>query len=564
MTPLSERLSTLPGLRPAIGRYLHAYSVMDFRGDLWAGLTVAIVALPLAMAFAIASGVPPQAGLFTAIVAGFLISALGGTRLSIGGPTGAYIVVLHAIVVQYGIVNLAVATVMAGVMLLVMGLVRAGDVMKFFPMPIITGFTNGIAVIIFLSQIRDFVGLPTPLPSDVWHLLPALHTAIPAFKPVTLALAGACLLLILLWPKRLNAVLPAPFVALIGSTLLAWGLQLPVETVGSRFGGIPQGLPPLTPLVFDIHHFSELLSPAFKIAMLGAIESLLCAVVADQLTGDRHDANQELVAQGIANIASPLLGGIAATGAIARTATNIHNGGRTPVAGIIHALSVLLVMLLAAPLAAYIPLAGLAAILVSVSIKMGDWDIRKAWHYPVRDTFLLALTFALTVLFDLTVAIEIGLLLAGVFFIQRMAAQTTIQQLDVGHSHLFEHHSIHGKIIPSGTLVYRVEGALFFGAAGKLDEVMQSARANDIHTVIVQLHRMTLLDTSGMLALEELALRLTGQQKRLILASVGWEMHALLDEAGVSALLGEAGVQDDLIGALAIAQSRAETYQRAE
>ncbi|WP_374357499.1 SulP family inorganic anion transporter [Chitinimonas sp.] len=541
---------TLPRFHPRLLDHLRGYSRAMFQADLLAGLTVAIVALPLAMAFAIASGVPPQAGLFTAVIAGLLISMLGGTRHCIGGPTGAYIVILHGIVLQYGVANLAVATVMAGCMLILMGLFRLGRIIKFFPMPIITGFTNGIAVLILLTQLKDFFGLPlASMPGNFFALVQALrHSLGQAHLPTVLLSTGA-LLLILCWPKRLNRLLPAPFMALLASTGIALLFHLPVATIGSRFGGIPQGLPAFTPLSFDWQHFSYLLSPAFKIALLGAIESLLCAVVADKASGDHHDSDQELLAQGIANIAAPLFGGIAATGAIARTATNIQNGAQTPVAGMVHALAVLLVLLLAAPLAAYVPLSALAAILVSVAIKMGDWDIRKAWHYPGRDTLVLSLTFALTVLFDLTIAIEIGLLLAAVFFIYRIADQTQLNRLTPEQAHLFERHAIVGKTIPPHTLVYRLEGALFFGAADKLDALVEAA-SDGMLVVILQLHRVTLIDTSGLLALRELHDKLAQQQTALILCSTQAGNLRLLEEAELPQLLGADNIQPDLGTAL--------------
>jgi SulP family sulfate permease len=364
-------------------------------------------------------------------------------------------------------------------------------------------------------------------------------------------LASSCLALILLWPKRLNRYLPAPFVALVAAALVVRVGGFEVVTIGSKFGGIPQGLPTFTPLVADWHRFGELLSPAFKIAILGAIESLLAAVVADRALRDQHDANQELMAQGLANVVAPLFGGMAATGAVARTATNIQNGGRTPVAGIVHALFVLGVIVIAAPLAAYVPLAALSAILISVAIKMGDWDIRKAWHFPWRDTFILATTFALTVLFDLTVAIEIGLMIAAGFFIQRMAAQTRVHRLVQDDAVLFERHAIWGKTLPPATLLYRVEGALFFGAVDKLKQVVECAEREAARVVIVQLHRTVLMDTSGLLALAELHDRLAAQGRTLVLASVPEPLLRKVRESGLAAQLGEDNLQPDLYAAFA-------------
>jgi SulP family sulfate permease len=333
---------------------------------------------------------------------------------------------------------------------------------------------------------------------------------------------------------------------------VAWVLGLPVDTIGSRFGGIPQAMPAFTPLVIDWPHLDHLLPPAFKIALLGAIESLLCAVVADKATGERHDSDQERMAQGIANIASPLFGGMAATSAIARTATNIHNGGKTPVSGMTHALTVLLIVLVAAPLAAYVPLAGLAAILVSVSIKMGDWDIRKAWHYPKRDTTVLVLTFALTVLFDLTIAIEIGLLLAAILFIHRIADQTELNYLTADFGQLFARHTVYNKVIPPATQIYRIEGPLFFGTVDKLQAIERGADST-VRVVILQLHRATMIDTTGLLELEDLANKLASRGQSLILCGPTPRHRKMLDDAGLTQLLGADRVLPDLVAALACA-----------
>ncbi|PHV10326.1 SulP family inorganic anion transporter [Chitinimonas sp. BJB300] len=545
----------LPHFRPRLLDFLGRCDSASVRADLIAGLTVAVVALPLAMAFAIASGVPPQAGIFTAIIAGLLISGLGGSRLCIGGPTGAYIVILHGIAVQYGVANLAVATFMAGIMLLLMGVFRLGQFIRFFPMPIITGFTNGIAVIILLTQLKDFFGLQVAsMPDNFFAVLHLLWHEIGNLHWPTFLLALSSLVVILSWPKRFGRRLPAPFVALVGAGLVTALAHLPVATIGSKFGGIPLGLPTFTPLLFDWENFSNLLSPASKIALLGAIESLLCAVVADKATGDHHDSDQELMAQGIANLVVPLFGGIAATGAIARTATNIQNGGRTPLAGIFHALALLIVVLVAAPLASYVPLAVLAAILVATAIKMGDWDIRKAQHYPRRDTLVLATTFALTVLFDLTIAIEIGLLLAGMFFIFRIADQTVLKQLTPDYTEALIRHAIVGKVIPAHTVVYRMEGALFFGAADKLDLLLDEV-ADDKLVVVLQMHRVTLLDTTGLLAIEQLAVKLAARGQVLILCSVLADNAVRIAEAGLMQTLGADNIQLDLVGGLARAEA---------
>ena len=534
---------------PALLHTLRRYDKATLRQDLMAGITVGIVALPLAMAFAIASGVPPQAGIFTAVIAGFLTSLLGGSKTSVSGPTGAFIVIIYGIVVKYGIANLIICTFMAGVMLVLMGLLRLGQVIKFFPMPLITGFTNGIAVLILLTQLKDFFGLPIgSMPSGFFAVVDLLRHTINQLDPLTLAVSAASLLLILLWPKSLNQKLPGPFVALVLATLTVSLFSLPLATIGSKFGGIPQGLPELHGLAFDPEHLSDLLAPAFTIALLGAIESLLCAVVADNLTGDKHDANQELIAQGIANMVVPFFGGIPATGAIARTATNINNGGKTPVSGIVHALFLLLVILIAAPLAAYIPLAVLAAILIAVAIKMGDWDIRKAAQFPKRDTLVLVVTFALTVIFDLTIAVQIGLMMAAVFFIQRMAGSTSVQELKAEHQQLYERHSIAGKQIPDGCIAYRIEGALFFGATDRIEAIANAHP--EARVIILQLHRLVMLDTTGLLALSALNRHLKAQGRTLILCGAGTEVMQMLKQARLAREMGNRNIQPDLTTAL--------------
>ena len=538
--------------RPRLLDALASYNFDTFRADVFAGVTVGIVALPLAMAFAMASGVTPEAGLFTAVIAGFLISALGGTRLSIGGPTGAYIVILYAIVAHYGVANLLICTFMAGVMLTAMGLLRMGQIIKFFPLPLVTGFTNGIAVLILITQLKDFFGLSAQIPSGFFAAIQTLNNALPNFDATTLIVASACLALLLAWPKRWGRYLPAPFLALILASVAVQLLALPVETIGSKFGGIPQGLPEFRWLTLDFQHLSDLMLPAFTIALLGAIESLLCAVVADNLSHDRHDSNQELIAQGIANMVVPFFGGIPATGAIARTATNIQNGARTPVSGMVHAVFLLGVIVIAAPLARYIPLAVLAAILIGVALKMGDWDVRKALQFPKRDTAVLIVTFALTVAFDLTVAVQIGLLLASVFFIQRMAASTGVHQLLPEHGYLFERHSIAGKSLPAGCLAFRIEGALFFGAADSLEDVL--AKSASAQVVILQLHRLVLLDTTGLLALSTLRDHLAAMDKTLILCGAGGETARMLVESHVAIHIGERNVQPDLASAITRAE----------
>jgi len=399
-----------PFSQPRLVECLRDYTISKFFADLGAGITVGIVALPLAMAFGIASGVKPEAGIFTAVIAGFLISALGGSRVQIGGPTGAFVVIVYGIIAKYGLQNLFICTMMAGVMLTVLGLSRLGSMIKFIPYPVTMGFTNGIAVLIFSTQIKDFFGLQIDeVPADFIEKLQSLFSHLYTLQASTTLLACLSVAVILLWPTRWARRVPGSIVAIILGTLAVMILKLPVETLGTRFGGIPQGLPPLRIPDFSLSHLQELISPAITIALLAAIESLLSAVVADGMIDDRHNSNQELLSTGIANICSPLFGGIPATGAIARTATNIKNGAQTPIAGIIHAAVLLIIILVVAPLAKLIPLATLSAVLVVVAFNMGAWhEFRMLRRYPKSDASVFLITFGLTVIFDLTTAHDLG------------------------------------------------------------------------------------------------------------------------------------------------------------
>src|SRR5215469_4649642 len=411
---------------------LKTYTRADFHADVIAGITVGIVAIPLAMAFAIASGVTPQAGIFTAVIAGILISGLGGTKVSIGGPTGAFIVILYGIYAKYGAENLAICTIIAGGLLLLMGFARLGSMIKYIPYPVTAGFTSGIAVLIFSTQIKDFFGLAVDkVPSDFFPKMNVLIGHMGSFQWPTLLVAVGSLAIIKLWPGKWQRRVPGSIVALILATAAVAVFHPPVETIGSRFGGIPQGLPaPRFPTLSwdNIHH---LIQPALTIALLAAIESLLCAVVADGMIDDQHDSNQELMAQGIANIISPLFGGIAVTGAIARTATNVKCGGRTPIAGITHGITLLIIILIAAPLAKSIPLATLSAVLINVALNMGEWhNFARLTKWPRSDTAVFLATFSLTVIIDLTVAVETGMVLAAMLFIKRVSDTTQITAVD--------------------------------------------------------------------------------------------------------------------------------------
>jgi len=412
---MKERLYSPPYLFSA----LRGYSRKKFAADLGAGLTLGVIALPLAMAFGIASGVTPEQGIYTGIVAGFLISFFGGTRLCVGGPTGAFVVIVYGIVHTYGFEKLVVCTMIAGVLLIAMGLLKIGTLIKFIPYPVTTGFTSGIAVIILLSQLKDFLGLPVEqLPVGFFEKIPVLVAALPGASWSTLILAVGSLVVLRLWPRLPLRGLPGPIVVLILGTLAVVIFGLPVATIGSEFGGIPSGLPGLKFPEVSLPIVTEMFQPAVTIALLAAIESLLCAVVADGITGDRHNANTELVAQGIANFVTPLFGGIPATGAIARTAANIQVGGVSPVSGIVHAGTLLAIVLVAAPLARFIPLAVLSAILVAVALRMGEWrEFTRLRKIPTADAAVFLATFLLTIIFDLTIAVEIGMLLAAMLFI---------------------------------------------------------------------------------------------------------------------------------------------------
>jgi len=536
----------MPRLHPFRPRLLDAlkgYDRQRFGADVGAGVTVGIVALPLAMAFAIASGLKPEAGLFTAIVAGLLISLLGGSNVQIGGPAGAFIVIVYGIVERYGLPNLLIATSLAGVLLFLMGLFKLGALVRYVPVPIVIGFTNGIAVLIGLSQVKDFLGLVTPkLPSDFFSLVGTLFGHLNTLNLAALALGAGSLAVVVLWPKsyamptaplgalarlrRGAAHVPGTIVALVGATLATVLLALPVETIGSRFGGIPQTLPGLALPEFSWTTAKQLLIPTLTIALLGAIESLLCARVADNMVPTpRHDPNQELMAQGIANFVTPLFGGMPATGTIARTVTNVRAGGSSPVAGIVHALTVLLVVLLAAPLALHVPLAALAGILLFVAWNMGEWrQFDRLRKFSLQYRTILVGTFVLTVVFDLTVAVEVGLILACVFFIYRMGTLFRVQPVPQSQ-------------VPPGVQVFELFGSLFFGAVGKIEALPAQLPAGT-RALVLEMHRLISLDTSGLDALEQLHRTLHRQTIALVLANVNEQPLSLMRRSGFEAVLG--------------------------
>ena len=547
--------------RPKLLDTLPGYDRAGFAADLSAGITVGVLALPLAMAFAIASGMSPAAGIWTAIVAGLLISLLGGSRVQIGGPTGAFIPIIYAIVVDYGVANLLVATMMSGVMLLAMGAFRLGNMIRFIPLSVVIGFTNGIAVVIFISQIKDFLGLQIEqLPGEFFAKMQVLAAHLHTIQVPTVLLAVASLAVLLGW-NRLAAThfawmrrLPGPLAVLIIATALNALLALPVDTIGSRFGGIPQSLPDFGLPDLSLGTLGKLIAPALTIALLGAIESLLSARVADSQIDDRHDPNQELMAQGVANIVSPLFGGIAATGAIARTATNIRTGGRTPVAGMIHAGVLLAVVLALAPLASHIPLATLSAIVVVVSINMGEWHAfapRELARFSVQYRTILLGTFLITVLFDLTLAVEIGLALASLFFIYRMSDLTRIERIP-----LEDHYGVQALSRADGSpriLAYRMYGSLFFGAANKLENLLLMQHGHP-DVVILDMGKVISIDTTGLDILQTLQRNLDKRGAELILCDLNSQPGSLVFRSGFLDTLGEHNVAANLTEALIRAQ----------
>ena len=632
--------------RPKLIDAVKGYGRADLTADVGAGLTVACVAMPLAMAFGIASGVKPEQGLITAVVGGFLVSALGGSRVQIGGPAGAFVALLYAIAERYGVANLLISTMMAGVLLMAMGLFRLGQMVRFVPVPIVIGFTNGIAIVIALSQLKDFLGLAIEqMPANFFSQLATIHAHLDTVNWVAVALGGIALLLLFFWPKpKLQAlhrtetveegtptitlivsegamhadaaaaaaaeataesvefpetasaatpeaaasaatprattssattadadagratspaaapkapiwpmrlrgmlqVVPGPLVVLIFGTLAVWLLGLPVETIGTRFGGIPQELPAVQLPAFDWPTAQNLVAPTLSIAFLGAIESLLCARVADGMIGERHDPNQELIGQGIANFVSPLFGGIAVTGTIARTVTNIRSGARTPIAGMVHALALLVFMLVLAPMAQHIPMSVLAAILLFVAWNMGEWHaFARLRVFSNNYRVVLVVTFLLTVIFDLTVAVQVGLFLASLMFIIRISSLTRIEKLRLPADLAAR---------PDGRKVgaWRIFGSLFFGSVGKLEALMNPAEPLP-DVMILEMHQVINMDTTGLDALKGLHRHLERRGGRLMLAELNSQPLSLLKRSGYLEVLGE----DNVFASLEDAYARA-------
>jgi SulP family sulfate permease len=503
---------------PASIQALRHYSLRTFTSDLIAGITVGLVALPLAMAFAISSGMTPQAGIYCAIVTGFLISALGGSYVQIGGPTGAFVVVVSGIIAQHGLDGLFMCTMMAGVVLVVMGLTGSGTAVRFIPRPVVIGFTNGIALVIASTQFQDVLGitLDAPAPGEFLERITVLAENIGRASVPTAVVGIGVLVLIVAWNRFVPRV-PGYIVALVGGTVVVAAMQLPVETIGSRFGGIPAGLPEVHIPKFRPDLILSLLSPTLTVAMLGAIESLLSAVVADRMSGRRHNSNVELFAQGVANIVSPMVGGLPATGAIARTATNVRSGGQTPIAGMIHACTLLVILLFASSLAALIPMAVLGSILLVVAYNMGEWrEIPELWKHGWTDRIVWLWTFALTVLADLTVAVEAGMIIAALMFIRRVAATTTVSRVTEDYVKRGRLHTLQDKDIPGYVTILRIHGPFLFGATDKLRA--QTAHIAEFAPIVVlRLRNMTALDGTGLRAIQDFADALHATGRTLLL-----------------------------------------------
>ncbi|MDM7949316.1 SulP family inorganic anion transporter [Hydrogenophaga sp.] len=542
------QLPALASFRPRLMRDLKGYDRDRLFKDVGAGATVGIVALPLAMAFAIASGLKPEAGLWTAIIAGFIISALGGTSVQIGGPAGAFIVIVYGIVERYGVANLLISTASAGVLLFLLGLFRLGTLVRYVPVSVVIGFTNGIAVLIALSQVRDLLGLEiTKMPADFFAQIGTLAGHIQSFNPYAFGLGVVCILGLFAWPRlwavdsqfrrqldqiqtvsalRATSRLPAPVVALITLSLLAWALHMPVETIGTRFGGIPQDLPAFALPDFSWETVKLLVTPTLTIALLGAIESLLCARVADQLSDTpKHDPNQELMAQGIANAVVPFFGGMPATGTIARTVTNIRAGATSPVAGMVHALSLAAVVLLAAPLAQHIPLAVLAGVLMFVAWNMGEWrEFNRMKRFSNHYRLMMVSTFLVTIVFDLTVAVELGLVLAVVLFVRRQ-------------SEIFRAEPVAET---DQQITFQLYGSLFFGAVAKIDAIVARVeQAGGPLNVVLDATRLISLDTSGLDALESLHKEIAKRGGRLEFLGLNEQPRSLMERSGFADRLRE-------------------------
>jgi SulP family sulfate permease len=545
-------------LVPKLVTTLQGYTRAQFFADLTAGVIVGIVALPLAIAFAIASGVTPDRGLYTAVIAGFLISALGGSRVQIGGPTGAFVVIVYGIVQRYGVDGLIVATIMGGLLLIAFGLARLGAAIKFIPFPVVTGFTSGIAAILIIQQLRDVLGLRlTNAPPDFIERLSLYAANIRTVNPYAVALSAGTLLIVRFWP-RVSHKIPAPFVALIGTTVLVRLLDLPVETIGTRFGEIQAGFPHLSLPSVSLAEGRQLVGPALAIAALGAVESLLSAVVADGMIGGRHRSNMELVAQGVANVVTPLFGGIPATGAIARTATNVKSGGRTPVAGMVHALTLLVITLFFGRLAALIPLATLAAIVLWVAWRMAEWQVFKSeLSAPKSDALVLLTTFLLTVLVDLTAGIGVGMVLASLLFMKRMAEVTNVTLVSRDYQDTRpssdDSGAIYRREVPRGVEVYEINGPFFFGAAEKFKDTLSEVSKKP-KVLIIRMRNVPAIDSTAIHALRDLIRRTRRDGTVVFLSDVHSQPLIALSRSELLAEIGEDHLFGDIDEALAAAR----------
>ncbi len=523
------------------------YSRQNFARDAMAGIVVGLVAFPLSIAFAIASGVRPEQGLYTAIVAGLVISLLGGSRVQIGGPTGAFVVLIAGVVGEFGYEGLAVATVMAGGFLVIMALARLGDVIRFMPYPVTVGFTSGVALIIAAGQIGDALGLEGgPVPVEFIGKLTAYAGNIGTLKPEAVGIFLLTIAIVRLWP-RIDRRLPGPLVALVATTAIVQGLGLGVETIHSRFGDVPGSFPSFRALEIDWARVPDLVSPAVTIALLAAIESLLSAVVADGLIGGRHRSNAELLAQGVANVASPLFGGIPATGAIARTATNVRNGGRTPIAGVVHSVTLLLILVVAGRWASLIPMATMAGILIVVAYNMSEWHVfLRLLRGPRSDTIVLIATFVLTVVIDLTVAIQVGVVLASFLFMRRMAEVTQVKPIrDLVEYEMADALDTTIPEMPSEVAIFEINGSFCFGAASKFTETLMALHGTPV-AVILRMRHVLAIDATGLHALEEVVSRLQRRGTVVLLSGLHAQPLIALERSGALERIGE----DHLFGKL--------------
>lgn len=539
---------------PKFFQCMPKYNLATFSSDLVAGVTVGLVALPLAMAFAISSGMSPQAGIYTAILAGLVTAIFGGTKAQVSGPTGAFVVVVAGIVAKHGVDGLFMCTMMAGVILVLLGATGLGTAVKFIPRPVVVGFTNGIALLIASTQIKDFFGIKADkVPSEFMPRLAVLADNFHTFSPQATGLSVVGLLIIILL-VRFGPKVPGAIVALFLGTMVCFLLKLPVETIQTRFGGIPQGLPSIHIPQFRPALMGPLLSSALTVAMLGAIESLMSAVVADRMTHDKHNPNVELIAQGFANIASPLFGGLPATGAIARTATNIRSGAKTPVSGIIHSFVLLIVLLVAAPLAGYIPLSILAAILLVVAYNMGEWkEIPQIFRLSKADVTVWFVTFMLTVFADLTVAVQAGMILAALLYITRVTSTTTVGTVDEGYLAEGHEHILQFKDIPQQVMIVRIHGPFLFGSTDKIEPIQD--KIDDMPPVLIlRLRNMTAIDTTGIQALEELTHRVTDSGRHIVFCGMREQPLRFMEKAGFVTYVGKENLCVNVDKALARAR----------